>query len=227
MTTLPNRYTNENKQKMKLDLYKQNQQHKLGLAAENKTKFETVDDRIVFYRHLGHFEIQDGNIWKVDTGCWICNKWKYSVVICNPSTIEGSFRPADQINTEYFHQKISDANSADELEETNRFTGLKIVGTFSKWKCREMMKIDKFYDRLLRNSLPQQRMYMRQGGTLLKVFSRVLNKEIYMMMRNKRCFASRRKPTIMQRLLNKYRHTKIKKKTNLDMVQIPSYAIKE
>lgn len=56
---------------MKLELYKQNQQKKLGLAADNKTKFETVDDRIVFYRYLGHFEIEGGNIWKIDTGCWI------------------------------------------------------------------------------------------------------------------------------------------------------------
>jgi hypothetical protein len=225
MTSLPNRYTNENKQKMKLDLYKQNQQNKLGLAAENKTKFETVDDRIVFYRHLGHFEIQDGNMWKMDTGCWICDKWKYSVVICNPRTIEGSFRPADQINTEYFHQKISDANSADELEDTDCFTCPKIVGTFSKWKCHEMMKIDKFYDRLLRNSLPQLRMYVRQGEALLSVVSRVLNKEIYTIMRNRIGFASKCKPTGMQRLLKKYRRTKIKKKTNLEMVKLPSCSI--
>lgn len=71
MTSLTNRYTHLKKQTMKLELYKQNQQKKLGLAADNKTKFETVDDRIVFYRHLGHFEIEGGNIWKIDTGCWI------------------------------------------------------------------------------------------------------------------------------------------------------------
>ena len=59
------------KQTMMLELYKQNQQKKLGMAQENKTKFETVDSRIILYRFLGHFEIQNGNQWKFGTSCWI------------------------------------------------------------------------------------------------------------------------------------------------------------
>jgi len=42
---------------MKYELYKQNQQKKLGLVWDNRTKFATVDDRIILYRHLGHISV--------------------------------------------------------------------------------------------------------------------------------------------------------------------------
>lgn len=56
---------------MMLELFKQNQQKKLGLAHDYKTEFETVADRIILYRFLGHFEIQNGQKWKFGTNCWI------------------------------------------------------------------------------------------------------------------------------------------------------------
>ena len=52
---------------MKLELYKQNVERKMGLAGENKRNYETIDDRIVFYRFLGHLEIKDGQVWKTGT----------------------------------------------------------------------------------------------------------------------------------------------------------------
>lgn len=54
-----------------------------------------------------------------------------------------------------------------------------------------MMKIDKFYDSLLRNSLPQKRVFVQNKDDLLAIISRVINKDIYVMMRNRKCFVSR------------------------------------
>ena len=62
----------------KVELYKQNIQLKMGLGPENKRKYETINDRIIFNRFLGHIEIQNGHEWKMDTRCWICEKWKYT-----------------------------------------------------------------------------------------------------------------------------------------------------
>jgi len=63
--------SNSRKQQMKLELYKQNIDRKMGSTSTHNLKFETIDDRIVFYRFLGHLEIQDSHHWKMDTRCWI------------------------------------------------------------------------------------------------------------------------------------------------------------
>lgn len=34
-------------------------------------KYETINDRIIFYRILGHIEIPNAHVWKMDTRCWI------------------------------------------------------------------------------------------------------------------------------------------------------------
>jgi hypothetical protein len=71
VSMVSNRFDKKRIQKMKYDLYKQNQQKKLGLVLDNNIKFETVDDRIVLYRHLGHLEIKNGYTWKIHSSCWI------------------------------------------------------------------------------------------------------------------------------------------------------------
>ena len=52
---------------MMFELYKQNQQKKLGLVSHNESQQETIDKRIILYRFLGHFEIRNGHQWKIDT----------------------------------------------------------------------------------------------------------------------------------------------------------------
>jgi hypothetical protein len=54
-------------QQMKLELYRQNIDRKMGLGEDQSRKFETIDDRIIFYRFLGHIEIKDSHLWKMDT----------------------------------------------------------------------------------------------------------------------------------------------------------------
>jgi hypothetical protein len=53
---------------MLINQYKQSQLKKYGIAESGKTKFENVDDRIVLYRLLGHIEIPNAHVWKIDTG---------------------------------------------------------------------------------------------------------------------------------------------------------------
>jgi len=72
------RKTRSNGKKLRLNLYKQNMEIKLGLEGDKNKKYETINDRIVFYRFLGHLEIKDGQCWKLSTRCWICEKWKYT-----------------------------------------------------------------------------------------------------------------------------------------------------
>jgi hypothetical protein len=67
VSNLPSRFTEQKKQNMMINLYKQNQLRKYGIAEKKATKFETVDDRIVLYRLLGHFEIPSAHVWKIET----------------------------------------------------------------------------------------------------------------------------------------------------------------
>jgi hypothetical protein len=68
VTNMTNRFTEQKKQRMLINLYKQNQLKRYAISGCKKTKFETVDDRIVLYRLLGHFEIPNAHVWKIDTG---------------------------------------------------------------------------------------------------------------------------------------------------------------
>jgi hypothetical protein len=81
-------------------------------------------------------------------------------VIVNPATIEGSFKDFSQINTKYYRQKIMDNNTKEGLKKLKKSYTPTITGTFSKWKCHQMMKVDKFYDCLIRNKLPSKRIYL-------------------------------------------------------------------
>lgn len=65
VSNLGSKQPRDNEQKMKLDLYRQNLEVKMGLDGDRKKKYETIDDRIVFYRFLGHLEIKDGQMWKL------------------------------------------------------------------------------------------------------------------------------------------------------------------
>jgi hypothetical protein len=65
---LPDRFNEKKKQNMLINLYKQNQLKKYGIAENRKPNYETVDDRIVLYRLLGHIEIPNAHVWKIDSG---------------------------------------------------------------------------------------------------------------------------------------------------------------
>jgi hypothetical protein len=51
--------------KMKLERLAQSRISKYQ-NIENKSINETVDDRIIFYRYLGHLEIKNSHIWKIN-----------------------------------------------------------------------------------------------------------------------------------------------------------------
>ncbi|CAI2385868.1 unnamed protein product [Moneuplotes crassus] len=190
------------KQTMALELFKQNQQKKLGFIQDKKTKFETVDERIVLYRFLGHLEMLDGHVWKFSTSCWICDKWKYTCIIANPLTAHSNFTQPEEFNCDDFHQKITCGNTPEELEKTYSDIVPTITGTFSKWKCHKMIRINEFYDCLLRNRLPNERIYVKEEeDDLTTKISKILNNEIYTMYRNQKCFVSQQRPTIIKTLL--------------------------
>lgn len=71
VTNFTNRFNDQKKRDMLLSLYKQNKQRKLGIVTDKKTKYETVDDRVILYRFLGHLEIPNAHVWKIDTSCWV------------------------------------------------------------------------------------------------------------------------------------------------------------
>jgi len=134
-----------NDQKMKLDLFKQNLEIKMGLDGDKKKKYETVDDRIVFYRFLGHLEIKGGHMWKMGSRCWLCEKWKYTCVVVNPITLSSNFQSASEFDSDHYHQKIANSSKQGQANELSGSFPM-IAGSFSNWKCHNMMKVDKFYD---------------------------------------------------------------------------------
>jgi hypothetical protein len=203
---------------MLLSLYKQKQLRKHGIAEKKATKFETVDDRIVLYRFLGHFEILSAHVWKINNSWWIWDKWKYTCIITNAATIEGSFKNSDQIESEYFHQRIINNNKPEDMEICEDKFAPKITGSFNNWKCTSMMKIDKFYDWLLRNNLPVERTYVKDEPILNTKISKILNQEIYTTFRNQMWFVAHTKPTIMDKLLEERKKLGVKGKRHKERV---------
>jgi hypothetical protein len=65
VSSITSKQPRDDEQQKKLDLYRQNLEIKMGLDGDRKKKYETVDDRIVFYRFLGHLEINNGHMWKL------------------------------------------------------------------------------------------------------------------------------------------------------------------
>jgi len=78
----------------------------------------------------------------------------------------------------------------------------KIAGTFSEWKLYDLITIDSFYDKLLRNSLPAVRYYVEQKKDLKSRLATALNKDVYTMFKNYHCLSIHRKPTVIQNLLD-------------------------
>ena len=107
---------------------------KMGIGHENKRKYETINDRIIFYRFLGHNEIQNGHQWRMDTRCWICEKWKYTCVIANRATIGQSFQDTNEFDPTPYHNKIVKNNITDSSGMLVFNNSPKITGSFSQWK---------------------------------------------------------------------------------------------
>ncbi|CAI2383819.1 unnamed protein product [Moneuplotes crassus] len=206
--TMQERLDRQKRQALMFERYKQSQRRKLGFIKERKTKFETTDSRIILYRFLGHIEILDGHKWKSSTSCWICDKWKYTCIIANPLTAHANFKNSSEFNCGYYHQKIIDNNSPEELKLANSVEIPTITGTFSQWKLHKMIRIDKFYDCLLRNKLPSKRIYVKEEkNDLTTRISKILNNEIYTTYRNVKGFVTRKRPTIIEKIIHeKFAH---------------------
>lgn len=216
--------TTEIEQKMRLDLYNQNLERKMGLAGDNRYKYETIDDRIVFYRFLGHLEIKNGQKWKLDTRCWICDKWKYSWLIVNPLASHTHFKASEDIDTSYYFQKILNKNLDENSQIQLSSNWPKIAGNFSEWKIEDMMTIDKFFDCLLRNKMPSLTQYVENKPDYISKMSMIMNEDIHILFRNRNRFgphcqqthlAKWEKKLLEESKLNVGKHPKRKKTSKL------------
>ena len=61
-------------------------------------RIETLDDRIVYTRVLGHAEILNSHKWRESTDCWYCQKWKYTIIIVSASIFKHFFIKSFQID---------------------------------------------------------------------------------------------------------------------------------
>ena len=48
------------------------------------------DDRLVFSRYLGHREVINGHKWSYRRECWICEEWKYTLIVWSSSLASSS-----------------------------------------------------------------------------------------------------------------------------------------
>lgn len=64
-----NRPKNDTKMKMNVQIQKRMNRNFIGQRSEGVK--ETIDDRIIFTRILGHIEIKDSHMWKLNNICWV------------------------------------------------------------------------------------------------------------------------------------------------------------
>jgi len=71
--------------------HRRNCDDQVELAFTSHVYEAEVPDRIVFQRFLGHLEILGGHRWQESTNCFMCQKWAYSIFVCDPKLSSDPF----------------------------------------------------------------------------------------------------------------------------------------
>ena len=72
----------------------------------------------------------------------------------------------------------------------------KIAGTFSGWRSREMMTIQKFWELIQRNNMPPVRYYVEDNGTIYNRLAQALSNDIYRIIKRKYCGKNNQLPVL-------------------------------
>jgi hypothetical protein len=137
-------------------------------------------ETLIFSRILGHFEIPHSYKWQESSHCWICQRYRYSVILVSKSIADTFFiQPRNKDKQTFldkikhaqekreeisgkggdFHQYGSDDDEiyydADtEDARTNHWKNNQITGTFSKWKTHSLLPLGEFIKRIKKNQEP-------------------------------------------------------------------------
>jgi hypothetical protein len=77
-------------------------------------------DNLIFSRILGHSEIPRSHKWQETHECWVCEKYRYSVMIISKSIADSFFIKPSQRDRELFMNKITNAKEKrDNILENN------------------------------------------------------------------------------------------------------------
>jgi hypothetical protein len=107
-------------------------------------------------------------------------------LIVHQQTVDHTFKTSNEFDTGAFYQKIVQSNQPSDTGLVTFTKFPKIAGTYSEWKLSDMIKIDVFYDCLLRNLLPPTRYYVEEKKDMVSKLAKILNNEIYTMFRNQK-----------------------------------------
>ncbi|CDW82841.1 UNKNOWN [Stylonychia lemnae] len=147
-------------------------------TAESNAKKGIPGERLIFSRILGHFEIPKSYKWQESTDCWLCEKYRYTVIVASKSLARQNFKkPISTKEKKIYSQKIKDAkhkweesvlnddfdqcwgSDNDEIyyeadNEQDRdliYLNQQVASTFSRWKLKSLMPIQLFLNKLRKN----------------------------------------------------------------------------
>ena len=90
---------------------------------------------------LGHPEITNSKHWKISNECWMCDKWRYTMIFWN-TNLGRQFQIQDVQLEEMFAKLVKNVNPRFRKfikNEKNHFGKAYICGSFTNWEPRKMM----------------------------------------------------------------------------------------
>lgn len=100
---------------------------------------------LILSRQLGHQEVRNSRHWKITDECYMCDRWKYTLIFWDIAGTGCQFQVKDAALEELLDQLVSDDATLKRVKETNPPRARAIIsGTFTNWNPRRMLQIDEF-----------------------------------------------------------------------------------
>ncbi|CAI2364707.1 unnamed protein product [Moneuplotes crassus] len=194
LSNLPSKVQNSpsNDYKLKVSMQRQRRMQRTSINKNNAGVKETIDDRVIFTRILGHIEIKGSHRWKLTKKCWICAKWNYTVFIANKRVMDKLMNK--NFDTLKYKQAIENARNNEEMTVISSTP--EISGSFTSWKPIKMMPILDYCEYVSRNGLPSTRFYIEADGSMYNKLARAFTRDIQLIMKKKFCLRKVEEPTV-------------------------------
>jgi len=98
---------------------------------------------LILQKHLGHPEIKNAKHWKISNECYMCDKWKYTLIFWDVKGSGKKFQIRDPELEEMFEQLILQSEVYQGLKKDKKLISERgrayISGSFTGWEPRRML----------------------------------------------------------------------------------------
>ena len=120
------------------------------LSVQEQYQHSQVEDEnflpLIRSKQLGHPEIRNSKHWKINNECYMCDKWKYTMIFWDLKSTGDPYQIKNPFLEEMLEEMIQNSNDRfGELMKGNMLGNSAhafIAGTFTDWQPRRMLQIE-------------------------------------------------------------------------------------